>query len=77
MAAATLALNPAAEPVDQFLLDRHYHRKHGLGAYYGQPGDHAATGGRMTEKQVDAAALIARAPPCSGSSSAPRASRRR
>jgi L-ribulose-5-phosphate 4-epimerase len=45
MAAATLALNPAAEPVDQFLLDRHYHRKHGLGAYYGQPGDHAATRG--------------------------------
>jgi L-ribulose-5-phosphate 4-epimerase len=36
MAAATLALDPAAEPVDQFLLDRHYHRKHGPGAYYGQ-----------------------------------------
>ncbi len=43
MAAATLALNPAAEPVDQFLLDRHYQRKHGPGAYYGQPGHHAGT----------------------------------
>jgi len=44
MAAATLALNPAVGPVDQFLLDRHYHRKHGPGAYYGQGGDHAGTG---------------------------------
>ena len=43
MAAATLALNPAAKPVEQFLLDRHYHRKHGPNAYYGQPGDHAGT----------------------------------
>ena len=43
MAAATLALNPAAQPVDQFLLDRHYQRKHGPGAYYGQPGHHAGT----------------------------------
>ncbi len=45
MAAATLALDLAAEPVDQFRLDRHDHRKHGLGAYYRQPGDHAATRG--------------------------------
>jgi len=36
MAAATLSLNPAAEPVGQFLLDKHYLRKHGSGAYYGQ-----------------------------------------
>jgi L-ribulose-5-phosphate 4-epimerase len=46
MAAATLALNPAAEPVDQFLLDRHYHRKHGPGAYYGQGGDQTVTARR-------------------------------
>jgi L-ribulose-5-phosphate 4-epimerase len=45
MAAATLALNPGAQPVDQFLLDRHYHRKHGPGAYYGQPGGRAETRG--------------------------------
>jgi L-ribulose-5-phosphate 4-epimerase len=25
-------------PIDQFLLDRHYHRKHGQDAYYGQKG---------------------------------------
>jgi L-ribulose-5-phosphate 4-epimerase len=43
MAAGTLALNPEAEPVDRFLLDRHYHRKHGPGAYYGQGGDHTGT----------------------------------
>ena len=40
MAAGTLALDPDARPVDQFLLDRHYNRKHGPGAYYGQGGDH-------------------------------------
>ncbi len=42
-AASTLALNPSAEPVARYLLDRHYHRKHGPGAYYGQTGDHAGT----------------------------------
>jgi len=36
MARATLALNPGVEPVPQYLLDRHYGRKHGPGAYYGQ-----------------------------------------
>ncbi len=36
MAAATEALNPEADPVAQFLLDKHYLRKHGEGAYYGQ-----------------------------------------
>jgi L-ribulose-5-phosphate 4-epimerase len=36
MAETTLALNPGAEPAPQYLLDRHYHRKHGPGAYYGQ-----------------------------------------
>mgnify|MGYP005844503723 CR=1 FL=1 len=33
----TLALNPAAPPIPQALLDRHYLRKHGPRAYYGQP----------------------------------------
>ncbi len=36
MAAATYALNPAVEPVEQYLLDKHYQRKHGADAYYGQ-----------------------------------------
>lgn len=35
MAYASLKLNPQAE-IDQFLLDKHYSRKHGKDAYYGQ-----------------------------------------
>jgi L-ribulose-5-phosphate 4-epimerase len=36
MATQTLALNPDCGPVNQYLLDRHYRRKHGPDAYYGQ-----------------------------------------
>ena len=36
MARATLAVNPAAEPISQTLLDKHFLRKHGRRAYYGQ-----------------------------------------
>ena len=36
MAFHTLALNPGAPPLDQALLDKHYYRKHGANAYYGQ-----------------------------------------
>ena len=36
MAMWTLRLNPEAQPVPQYLLDKHYFRKHGPGAYYGQ-----------------------------------------
>lgn len=36
MAAHMLAINPAAEPAPQFLQDKHYFRKHGANAYYGQ-----------------------------------------
>lgn len=32
----TLTLNPAAEPIAQALLDKHFFRKHGKSAYYGQ-----------------------------------------
>ena len=39
MAQQSLALNPALEPFDQYLLDKHFNRKHGPGAYYGQRGD--------------------------------------
>ena len=36
MAIQTLALDPNASPVSRALLDRHYQRKHGATAYYGQ-----------------------------------------
>lgn len=36
MALDTLRLNPDAAPLPQHLLDKHYLRKHGPGAYYGQ-----------------------------------------
>ncbi len=36
MALHTLALNPAAVPISEALRDKHYFRKHGPKAYYGQ-----------------------------------------
>jgi L-ribulose-5-phosphate 4-epimerase len=36
MAYDTVALNAAAEPIPQALLDKHFLRKHGPNAYYGQ-----------------------------------------
>lgn len=36
MATQTERVNPAAKPVPQVLLDKHYFRKHGPGKYYGQ-----------------------------------------
>jgi L-ribulose-5-phosphate 4-epimerase len=36
LAYRTFMLDGAAAPVDQFLLDKHYQRKHGKNAYYGQ-----------------------------------------
>jgi L-ribulose-5-phosphate 4-epimerase len=36
MALHTFQLNPHIEHIDQFLLDKHYLRKHGVNAYYGQ-----------------------------------------
>jgi L-ribulose-5-phosphate 4-epimerase len=41
MAAAAFALNPSLTAVRQTLLDKHYLRKHGKGAYYGQGGGKA------------------------------------
>ena len=37
MALKTLAVNPAAAPAPGHLLDKHFFRKHGADAYYGQP----------------------------------------
>jgi L-ribulose-5-phosphate 4-epimerase len=39
MALRTLELSPDAGPIEQALLDRHFRRKHGPDAYYGQPPD--------------------------------------
>jgi L-ribulose-5-phosphate 4-epimerase len=36
MALDTTAIDPAVEPIPDVLLDRHFGRKHGAGAYYGQ-----------------------------------------
>ena len=36
MALQTMQLNPDIPPIDQALLDKHYLRKHGKDAYYGQ-----------------------------------------
>ena len=36
MATSTLALNPGIGPMPDYLLERHYLRKHGPNAYYGQ-----------------------------------------
>jgi L-ribulose-5-phosphate 4-epimerase len=39
MALDTCTLAPRVDPVDGFLLERHFLRKHGPGAYYGQAGN--------------------------------------
>jgi L-ribulose-5-phosphate 4-epimerase len=36
MAIRTLVLDPQVQPMAQYLLERHFRRKHGPGAYYGQ-----------------------------------------
>ena len=36
MAYKTMTLNPRNPRVQQYLLDKHYFRKHGANAYYGQ-----------------------------------------
>ena len=36
MALRTFMLNPNIGPMDQTLLDKHFLRKHGANAYYGQ-----------------------------------------
>jgi L-ribulose-5-phosphate 4-epimerase len=35
----TLLLDPGAEPLDEVLMERHFRRKHGTSAYYGQRGE--------------------------------------
>jgi len=44
MAEQTLALRPDITAIDAALLRRHFDRKHGVGAYYGQPRPNVETG---------------------------------
>lgn len=37
LASHTLVINPDARPIETALLERHFSRKHGPNAYYGQP----------------------------------------
>ena len=39
MALGTITANPNQSPINRALLDKHYLRKHGKNAYYGQPRD--------------------------------------
>ena len=43
LALHTEALNPQAKTTPQSILDKHFHRKHGKDAYYGQPKDTSTT----------------------------------
>ena len=36
MALATMSINAAAVPISSYLMEKHFFRKHGAGAYYGQ-----------------------------------------
>ncbi|GAB7522827.1 hypothetical protein [Paraburkholderia sp. 2C] len=38
MAYLTRTINPVAPPIKETLIRKHYLRKHGAGAYYGQAG---------------------------------------
>jgi len=40
MALMSLQLNPALAPIEEELLNKHFRRKHGAGAYYGQASGH-------------------------------------
>ena len=39
MAMQTMAIEPGSVPIPSDLLDRHFRRKHGPDAYYGQPAE--------------------------------------
>jgi L-ribulose-5-phosphate 4-epimerase len=53
MAGQTLALAPDAGPMPGYLLERHFTRKHGPAAYYGQPGrNHDAAPGRHPGRET-------------------------
>ena len=50
MALLTRQIKPSADRVDQHLLDKHYNRKHGANAYYGQRRLRAAAAGKTRGK---------------------------
>ena len=41
MALETIRLNPEIKPLPEYILQKHYLRKHGKKAYYGQKGNHS------------------------------------
>ncbi|MCD8204601.1 MAG: L-ribulose-5-phosphate 4-epimerase [Coprobacillus sp.] len=49
MAVATLTINPEAETLPKHIIDKHYYRKHGVNAYYGQDKNVASTTSRTTK----------------------------
>ena len=51
MAYHTLVLEAAAPPIPDKLRDRHFFRKHGPGAYYGQGGGRREAGGKGDEER--------------------------
>jgi L-ribulose-5-phosphate 4-epimerase len=46
LASETLRIEPAIQPMQRVLLDKHFFRKHGSGAYYGQKKPPRTTGNR-------------------------------
>ena len=48
LAGETLRILPSAKPMQQVLLNKHFFRKHGPGAYYGQ-----GPGAKATDKTID------------------------
>jgi L-ribulose-5-phosphate 4-epimerase len=43
LASETLSIQPAIKPMPRALLDKHFYRKHGRDAYYGQRGSRSST----------------------------------
>jgi len=51
MAYRSLMLNPSLEAIPEFLLNKHHSRKHGPGAYYGQPESSRSARQRATRRK--------------------------
>ena len=52
LASETLAINASTRPVERVLLDKHFFRKHGSGAYYGQTHRTSPTSAALPAKQT-------------------------
>ena len=74
MAAQAYLLNPDVQPIDDYLLERHFRRKHGPGAYYGQKAVSGPTADTRVPGAEAPAASPAAQPPVPGPTAAARAS---